>query len=77
MDKPVEFEIDGNYVSLTGEQIVVRLSRENELNLAVHTYSEYVLSKSKLPYNKWLDEELKAEIEARLRKELLNEKSES
>ena len=74
MEKPIEIEIDGNYIGINDDTITVRLSRENELNGAVRVYADYVLSKSELPYNKWLDEELKKEIEKRLTKELSDEK---
>lgn len=70
MKQPLELELDGNYIGIDDEVIRIRLSRENELNCVIRIYSEYVLSKSKLPFNKWLDKEMKKEVTKRLKKEL-------
>ena len=63
-------EEDDGSLSLT-------FNRIDTLEVAIQVYSDYILSESKLPFNKWLSEELARERELKMKKELGLDEDES
>lgn len=78
MAEKLYIEFDGRVLKEEDDgSLSLTFNRIDTLEVAIQVYSDYILSESKLPFNKWLDEELARERELKMKKELGLDENES